>query len=69
MAISTSAINEAIQSIAATGHARVRIGQQEVEVKSIEELLKAVNHLAGTQAAGKEHFGLRFTKLIPPGAG
>lgn len=38
---------------------------------SIDEQIKAANYLAGVQAASrpKAGFGLRFSKIIPPGAG
>lgn len=35
----------------------------------IDDLIKAKNVLAGTNAAAKPHFGLRMTKCIPPGGG
>lgn len=36
---------------------------------SIDDQIKAANYLAAQRAGGKSHFGLRFAKLIPPGAG
>ena len=36
---------------------------------SIDDQIKAANYLAGKTAGEKNHLGLRFTKLIPPGAG
>jgi hypothetical protein len=36
---------------------------------SIDDQIKAANHIAGQSAASKSHFGLRFAKLVPPGAG
>ena len=35
----------------------------------IRDLIEADQHLAGKRAAAKAHFGLRFTKCIPPGGG
>jgi hypothetical protein len=39
-----------------------------VEQHDLSEQIKASKHLAGNQAATKGHRGIRFTKLIPPGA-
>lgn len=33
------------------------------------QLIKADNHLAGKTAGLKNHMGLRFGKIVPPGAG
>jgi len=35
----------------------------------ISEQIKAANYLAGVQASKNKTFGLRFSKIIPPGAG
>lgn len=40
-----------------------------VTARDMDELIKADNHVAGKTAASKPHFGLRMTKLIPPGGG
>ena len=40
-----------------------------VKKKSVDELIKADQYLAGKTAAGKKHFGLRMTKCVPPGTG
>jgi hypothetical protein len=53
----------------AKGPASVTVGGQTVTQKSIDELIKADQYLAAKNAASQPHFGLRFTKLIPPGAG
>lgn len=53
--------------------ARVRIANQEVEQHSLADQIAAAKYLAessnATAAATQAHFGLRFTKLVPPGAG
>lgn len=36
---------------------------------SVSEQIKAANYLAGVQASYNKTFGLRFSKIIPPGAG
>lgn len=53
----------------ALGPKRVRVGKTEVEEFSPEELIKADVHQAAQTAASKNHMGLRFTKIVPPGAG
>ena len=42
-------------------------GSQEVEYFSPDEIAKGLT--ATSSAKSKPHFGLRFTKLIPPGTG
>lgn len=39
-----------------------------VEARSIDELIKAEEHLSGKDAASKKHRGLRITLMTPPGA-
>lgn len=40
-----------------------------VIARDVDDLIKSDNHAAGKTAATKRHFGIRFTKLIPPGGG
>jgi hypothetical protein len=35
----------------------------------LKDLIEADKYLTGKRAAAKAHFGLRFTKCIPPGGG
>ena len=35
----------------------------------IKDLIQADRHMAQKTASAKAHFGLRFTKLVPPGGG
>lgn len=53
----------------ATGPKSMSVDGQSVTQHSIDDQIKAANHVAGQTAASKPHFGLRFTKLIPPGGG
>jgi hypothetical protein len=53
----------------ARGPKRVQVGNQSVEQQSIDDQIKADQYLAAKKAAAKPHLGLRFTKIIPPGAG
>lgn len=53
----------------ALGPKRVEVDGEEVEQHSIADQIAADQHLAAASAAAQPHFGLRFTKLVPPGAG
>lgn len=63
-------VSEAID-VNARGPKKVKRGENEIEYHSIQDQIAADEYAdkkAGkTAAAGKAHFGLRFTKLIPPG--
>lgn len=61
---------EAIES-AALAPKKVAVDGQSVEEHSIRDLIEADRYLAAKRAAAnsRPHFGLRFTKLIPPGGG
>lgn len=61
-------IQDAIEQNA-LGPKRVQVANQSVEQQSIDDQIKADEYLAAKQAAAKSHLGLRFTKIIPPGAG
>ncbi len=41
----------------------------QVEAQTVDEIKKAAQFVASNVAATKPHFGLRFTKLVPPGCG
>lgn len=60
--------SEAIQQTA-LGPKRVQVAGESVEQQSIDELIKADQYLNSNTVGSKVTFGLRFTKLIPPGAG
>jgi len=53
----------------ARGPKRVQVANQSVEQQSVDDQIKADQYLAAKKAAKKSHLGLRFTKIIPPGAG
>jgi len=61
-------IEEAIEQNA-LGPASITVAGQTVVQKDIEQQIKADEYLATKQAAAKPHFGIRFTKIIPPWAG
>lgn len=58
-------VNDAIAENAAGPKRMQHIGGQEVEQHSIDDQIKAANHLAGQQAATRPGFGLRFQKITP----
>ena len=62
-------ISEALENIARQGFAQVTVGGQTVTVKSVDELIKADIYLASQNVAAQPHLGLRFTQIVPPGAG
>lgn len=62
-------VSDAIEQVA-KGMVRSQMENgREIEFLSVEEMVKAARHLAGTTAATKPHFGMRMTKCIPPGGG
>lgn len=62
-------IEEAIEAAAVGMVKRTKEGDREQENFAIKDLIEADRHLANKRAAAKSHFGLRMTKLIPPGGG
>lgn len=65
MATSLETLDAAIQSLATRGFARVRIGNQETEVKSLDELLAWRKQLLNDEAATRPGAGLRFQSVTP----
>jgi hypothetical protein len=61
-------ISEAITQ-AALGPKRSKENGREVEEHAMDQLIKADNHVSGKTAGRKNHMGLRFGKIVPPGAG
>ena len=61
-------IEDAIEQNA-LGPKRVQVANQSVDQQAIEDQIKADQYLAAKRAAAKPQFGLRFSKIIPPGAG
>lgn len=53
----------------ALGPARVSAGGTTVDAQDLSKLIEAEKHLAGKTAAARNHLGLRFIQLIPPGGG
>ncbi len=61
-------VSEAIEENA-KGPKRVTVGTETVEQHPIQDQIAADDHATRKAAAARKHFGLRFTKLVPPGAG
>ncbi len=53
----------------ALGPKKVTVDGTAVEAQDLDKIIAARKHLAGEEAAAKTHFGLRFAKMQPPGAG
>jgi hypothetical protein len=63
-----ASIDEAIEQNALNPR-RVQVGNQSVEMPSVDDQIKARNDAAAADAATRTDFGLRFRKIIPPGCG
>lgn len=61
-------IDEAIEQ-ALTQPASQSENGRTITERPIKDLQDARDRETGNRAAAKSHFGLRFTKLIPPGGG
>lgn len=66
-----STVNEAVEQYAIDAKRRVQIGNESVEMYPMDELIRAANFLKAQEVAANPpaHFGLRMSKLVPPGAG
>lgn len=61
-------IADAITQVALGPKSSSESGRTIVE-QDIDQLIKADNHIAQKTAGRRNHMGLRFTQIIPPGAG
>jgi len=65
-------MSEAIQSSIGTNAvspAAVTVDGNSVTAQRIADQIAADRYLSGGDAAAKNHLGLQFVKLVPPGAG
>lgn len=73
MAIFTTTDRDAVKAamvrLATHGIATVTIGGETTTVKSLDELNRMLQLINADLASAKEHFGIRMTKLVPPGTG
>jgi hypothetical protein len=61
-------LSQAIRD-AANAPKKTQVKSTSVEEHPIGDLIAADRHLANKAAANRNHLGLRFTKIIPPGCG
>jgi len=61
-------ISEAIDENA-RGPKRVQVGNQSVEAHPLPDQIAADRYTKGESGASKNHLGMRFIQIIPPGAG
>jgi hypothetical protein len=54
---------------AAQGPKSVSVDGTSVQAQDVDSIIKAEAHVAGKTSATKNHFGLRFRRGEPPGAG
>lgn len=54
---------------AALGPKSVTVAGQTTVARDMDELIKADQHTKAKQAGSKSHLGLRFSQIVPPGAG
>lgn len=62
-------IEDALDEAARGKVKKASAGGESVEYYSLEELAEEERRRAGKTSAGKARFGLRMTRLVPPGAG
>lgn len=60
-------IGDAVDAVARGAVKKSKEGSQEVEYFSPDEIAKGL--LPTSPAKSKPHFGIRMTKLVPPGCG
>lgn len=63
-----STIPDAIEQNA-LGPKKVKVRDQEVEQHSLQDQIEADRYNKGQTAATRNHFGIRFGKIDPPGCG
>jgi len=63
------AVVAAMVRFATDGIATVSVGGETVTAKSLDELNRLLQVINSDLAADQEHFGIRLTKLVPPGTG
>ncbi len=59
---------EQLQTAAASGIKSVKADGVEVTAHPLKDMIEADRYLSNKSSAAKPHRGLRFTKLVPPGA-
>lgn len=67
--ITSEDLEQALIEDAADGIESVVVDGMSVRKHSLKDRLAVADRQKNTTAAALPHFGMRFTKLIPPGAG
>lgn len=67
MALDSDAIEDALDA-ALAGPKSVSVDGQSVEQHKIGDLIDGLRYATGATGVGRNHRGLRITKLVPPGA-
>lgn len=62
-------LEQAILNDAADGVQRTSTDGSEVEMMDLADRIKVADRAKNRSAAARGHFGMRFTRLIPPGGG
>tara|TARA_R110000868_G_scaffold106131_3_gene291219 strand:+ start:228 stop:440 length:213 start_codon:yes stop_codon:yes gene_type:complete len=62
-------IEDAIESVAKGMVSSSEESGRKIDRLSVKDMITADQYLAGKAASAKAHFGVRFTKCIPPGGG
>lgn len=61
-------VKDAIATDAAAGIKRVRSDEMEVEQQQLKDRIEAARFVSDAEAASTTSLGLRFARLVPPGA-
>lgn len=62
-------IEEAITAQAIRGTKSASENGRSMQNRDIRELIEAERHIQNKRATAQPHFGLRFTKCVPPAGG
>lgn len=61
-------IEDAI-SLVAKSPKMTKVKGTEIEEHDLGQMIQADNHIASKTAGNRNHMGLRFSQIVPPGAG
>jgi hypothetical protein len=62
-------IGDAIEQVAKNMVSSQSENGRQIQFLSVDEMIKADQHIASKRASTKPHFGMRMTKAVPPGGG
>jgi hypothetical protein len=58
-------ITGAIEQVAIDGIQKMKVGQTEVDVKSVDELIQADKYVKANDATEQSSFGIRKRRIVP----